>query len=117
MGITEPKKMLFQWESKKYIHFGQAGLVLICLGLIIWEFMTIFDHSDRAIINKTIELFFILAKMIFYVGIMLLSLSMFSISVNDENMHIYLRVVLIIATAWIVITFIGNDGSILRYFS
>ena len=74
--------------------------------MIIGEFMTIFDHYDSQIINKTIELALILAVMIFYVGVTLLTLSMFSIAVSDEKMHIYLRVVLIIATAWIVSTFI-----------
>ena len=94
------------WDRKKFIKFAQIGLILFILGLLILNIVSIsssFNFGNLVDeINDLFRVIRIIAVTMYYVGGLLFILSMFTLAIYDEDMHIYLRVALIIAIGLII---------------
>ena len=94
------------WNRKKFIKFAQIGLIIFILGLLIFSIINIsssFDFGNsRDTVNNIFRIIKIGAISLFYVGVLLFILSMFTIALHDEDMHINLRAALMIAIGLII---------------
>jgi hypothetical protein len=103
-----PNKLdnFLRWNRKKFIKFAQIGLILFIFGLLIFNIINILSSIDYGDLREGIKNLFRIIKIIaislFYVGVLLFILSIFTIALYDEDMHIYLRAALIIALGLII---------------
>ena len=107
MGSVENKiDGLLVWERAKFIKFAQYGLIILVIGIVITRMITILNSFDYGRADEALDVVFkliqIMGIIVFYIGVLLFLLSLFSIAIHDEELHIYLRVALIIAIGLIV---------------
>jgi fatty acid desaturase len=92
-------------SERKYLRFVQIGVLLLVIGLIWITFIRGFGPRDSEYMQTSpTELSRQLATIgviIYYVGFALLLLGLFSLALLTKEMHIYLRIGLLIAFALI----------------
>lgn len=96
-------------KSKNYAVMAQLGIVILIVGIIISLGMRGFgprEDEDEYGIQSDLEDWAIdvvfLGTIMFYIGVLLLSLALLTIALFGENLHIYFRVGLLIATGLIL---------------
>ena len=104
--IKDRADKLLVWEREKFIKFAQYGLIILTIGIVITRVISIINSFDYGDNDETLDIVFkliqIIGIIVFYIGVLLFLLSLFSIAIHDENLHIYLRVALIIAIGLII---------------
>ena len=107
MGVVKDKTdKLLVWEREKFIRLAQYGLIILIIGIVITRVISIVNSFDFGDADEALDDLFkfiqIIGIIVFYIGVLMFLLSLFSIAINDEDLHIYLRVALIIAIGLIV---------------
>lgn len=96
-------------KSKKYAEMAQIGIIILIVGIIITLGMRGFGPRERAdgfsdqgeLKDWAVDIVF-LGAIIFYIGVLLLSLGLLTIALFGNKIHIYMRVGLLIATGLIL---------------
>lgn len=105
-GIKDKTDKLLVWEREKFIRSAQYGLVILIVGIVITRVIIIVNSYDFGGADESLDDVFkfiqIIGIIVFYIGVLFFLLSLFSIAIHDEDLHIYLRVALIIAIGLIV---------------
>jgi len=77
--------------TRKYGILAQIGIIILVIGIIISMCYRIFDLS-----GDTAKAVYYGGQVIFYIGLLFLVLSMFTIALFAKNLHVYIRVALLI---------------------
>jgi len=77
--------------TKKYGILAQIGIIILMIGIIIVISVRALDLS-----GDTAKVTYYGGQIIFYIGLLFLVLSMFTIALFAKNLHIYIRVALLI---------------------
>jgi hypothetical protein len=104
--VSKNINKLLEWEKKKFIKMAQKGLIFLIFGIVAMRIIIILASMDY---NDSREVFEIIYKvlsmgaiLIFYLGALFLLLAMFTLAIRDEELHIYIRVALIITIGLII---------------
>ena len=104
--VTKNINKLLEWEKKKFIKMAQKGLIFLIVGIVAMRIIIILASMDY---NGARELFDVIYKVlsmgaviIFYLGALFFLLALFTLAIRDEELHIYIRVALIIAIGLII---------------
>ena len=77
--------------TKKYGMLAQIGIIIIIIGIIIVICIRAIEISGDAA-----RAAYYGGQILFYIGLLLLVLSMFTIALFARNLHVYMRVALLI---------------------
>ena len=95
-----------EWNRKKFVRLAQIGFIMLILGLLLSSIISVlfsFDYGEfYNEVHNGLRVFKIISISLFLFGVLFFILSMFTIALNDEDMHIYLRVALIISIGLII---------------
>jgi hypothetical protein len=104
--VSKNINKLLEWERKKFIKMAQKGLILLIFGIVASRIIIIlasFNYYGAAeafdVLYKVLSMG---AIIIFYLGALFFLLAIFTLAIRDEELHIYLRVAMIIAMGLII---------------
>jgi hypothetical protein len=104
--MREKIDKLLEWDKEKFVKLAQNGLITLIIALLIIRVISILSSFDYGDLKTDFDIIYKLigigASVLFYIGVLYFLLSLFTIAIYDKDLHIYLRVALIIALGLII---------------
>ncbi len=108
-GIVSIRNIFLDSKSMKYAKLARIGILLIIFGILITMFFRGFGpretrskYMSQNNLKSWVQKVVFTGAMVFYLGVGLLSYSLLSIALFGKNIHLYLRIGLIIGVAMIL---------------
>ena len=103
-------------KSLSYAKLARIGIIIIIIGVLITMFVRGFgprvgnrEYMSQNPLEAWAQRVVFTGAMIFYLGVALLSYSLLSIALFGKNIHLYLRIGLIIGVALILGNTLGSS--------